>query len=188
VLESDLQRRPVERAELRSRVAHEDVEHAELPPYLVEHPMDVFGTCHVGLDHEALGAACANLPQRLVRGVSLRVVMHGDVDAALGKLQRDASTDPPRASCDQRVFPLKCHVDLLNRFALPVLDASSMVTLYTKACDSTVEQTVKNAWKASNWRRLSACAPRWRAAISTSASSGAVQESRRLRACSRSGP
>jgi hypothetical protein len=42
------------------------------------------------------------------------VIVDRDVDAALGKLQGDASPDPARASSDQRIFSLERHVDLLR--------------------------------------------------------------------------
>jgi hypothetical protein len=84
----------VEGRQLRSRIAHADVQPAELVSDLVEHPLDVLGARDVGLDHAPLGTTPAHLRQGLVRRVGLRVIVHGDVDAALRELERDAPPDP----------------------------------------------------------------------------------------------
>jgi hypothetical protein len=65
------------------------------------------------LDQATFGAVRLDLREGLVGRVDLRVIVHGNVDVLLRKLQGDASPNPPCAAGDQRMFPLKWHSNLL---------------------------------------------------------------------------
>jgi hypothetical protein len=112
LLQADVQGRLEKRRDLRPCVADEDVELPELRSHLAKHPGQLFRARHVGLDHDAIGTALADLGKRLAGGALVLIVMDRDLDSVLSQLQRNSSTDASRASSDERVFPIERHTTL----------------------------------------------------------------------------
>jgi hypothetical protein len=93
LVETDRQRRLVERAHLRTRIGHEDVEASELAPHAADQALDLRRLADVGLDGESVGAARSDLLERGLRRGLVFQVIDRDVDAMIRELQRDAAAD-----------------------------------------------------------------------------------------------
>src|SRR5262249_45633248 len=91
--QADLERLLIELRQFGPRVGDEDVERAESTPDLAEHALDVLDARDVSLDQEAICTVLADAIERLLRRGLVRVVVDGDVGAALGELERDAPAD-----------------------------------------------------------------------------------------------
>src|SRR5207237_8925190 len=94
----------VEGGQISSCVAHEDIELAEFHLDLAEHGDDLFRTPHIGLYHQTIGAAFADLAKRVVCSSLVLEIMDSYLDAARRQFQGDSSTNSTGASGDQRVF------------------------------------------------------------------------------------
>src|SRR5262249_40301691 len=113
LFEGNVQRRLEEFRCLRSGIADVDVEVAELRLQLAKHLRDLFGLRHVGLHEETIGAAFADLLERLFRRSLVLEVVNADFDATLRQCQSNPSPDSARTAGDQRRFSIEGHRTLL---------------------------------------------------------------------------
>jgi len=113
LFEGNVQRRLEEFRCLRSGIADENVEVAELRLQLAKHLRDLFGLRHVGLHEETIGAAFADLLERLFRRSLVLEVVNADFDATLRQCRSNPSPDSARTASDQRRFSIEGHRTLL---------------------------------------------------------------------------
>ena len=96
-----------ERGGLRTRIADENIQGAELLGDLFEHRLDLIRLGNVGLDGETGSATLADLGQRILGGCLILDVMDGDSDAALRELECYAATNSARATSNECVLALQ---------------------------------------------------------------------------------
>src|SRR5258708_1208950 len=101
MVEGNLQRRVVESRNFRSRVTHEEIESSKLAFYSIHHLTNFFGLVDVRMDDESARAPLPNSRERVVRRLSVLVIMNPNFDAAFGQLQTHASPNPTRPTFDQ---------------------------------------------------------------------------------------
>jgi hypothetical protein len=91
----------IERWQLGTCVAYENVDAPEVVFHLLKDAVDILRAGNVGLDHESIGLIRANACERVVSGVGVLIVVHGYLNALLSQPQGNASTNPARATSDQ---------------------------------------------------------------------------------------
>src|SRR5258708_22710586 len=106
MVEGNLQRRVVESRNFRSRVTHEEIESSKLAFYSIHHLTNFFGLVDVRMDNESARAPLPNSRERVVRRLSVLVIMHPNFDASSAPLHTSASPNATRATFDQRMRSL----------------------------------------------------------------------------------